>query len=289
MNRESKKGSTSPLYIRETEASDRTQIARLLAGSTERHLHLDWFTTYELLDQRPSLVVIEENSIVAMLACPPDPKTIGWIRQFAVLDGKSTKKMWGLLWDKILDLAPGQGIITVAVLVTQPWFSPILSGSGFSQTNEVIFMEHNGESPMVELPPQATLRTMLVDDLETVATVDQHSFNPLWQHSLRALTAAYHLSSLATVIEVDNNVVAYQISTSSALGAHLARLAVEPQAQGQGLAKTLVAHAIRYFERRGITRMSVNTQSDNTRSQVLYEKLGFKPTGQRFPVLTYKL
>ncbi len=232
---------------------------------------------------------MEDNKAVAMLACPPDPKTIGWIRQFAVLEGRPAKTMWDLLWEKILELAPGQGITTIAGLVTQAWFSPILSASGFNQTNEVIFMEHDGESPLVELPSQATLRTMLPDDLERVASVDQHSFRPLWQHSLRALTAAYQLSSLATVIEVEDDVVAYQISTSSALGAHLARLAVKPEAQGQGLAKTLVAHALRYFERRGITRMSVNTQSDNTRSQFLYEKLGFKPTGQRFPVLTYEL
>lgn len=232
---------------------------------------------------------MQEDRAVAMLACPPDPKTIGWIRQFAVLEGIPTKAMWDRLWEKILELAPGQQIETIAALVTQAWFSPLLLASGFNQTNEVIFMEHDGESPLVELPTQATLRTMLPDDLEIVAFVDQHSFTPLWQHSLRAIHAAYHLSSLATVMEVENHVVAYQISTSSALGAHLARLAVKPDAQGQGLAKTLVAHAIRYFERRGITRMSVNTQSDNTRSQVLYEKLGFKPTGQRFPVLTFDL
>jgi ribosomal-protein-alanine N-acetyltransferase len=284
-----KKNAAIPWKIRPTERRDQSIVAKLLANAPDRHLHLDWYTTIELLNESPSLLAFDEQRAVAILACPPDPERISWIRYFAVSEGTPTIPIWEALWQHTLGLAPKAMISTIAALVTQSWFTPILSASGFTQTTEVIFLEWDGEGLRVDLPLNATLRTMSLEDLDTVARVDRDAFQPLWQHSLRALKAAYQLSSLATVIEVDQEIVAYQISTSSALGAHLARLAVDPRRQGQGIARALVNHAFRHFQRRGIERMSVNTQADNSRSQLLYEKLGFMPTGQRFPVYTYTL
>jgi ribosomal protein S18 acetylase RimI-like enzyme len=264
-------------------------VARLLSSAPNRHLHLDWYTTYDFLDESPSLIAFDTDNAVALLACPPDPSGIGWIRYFAVCEGTPTAPLWELLWGQALSLGPSAGIVTFSALVTQPWFIPFLEDEGFSQTTEVIFLEWKGNEVHVDLPLHATLRTMTSDDLEAVADVDKQAFQPLWQHSLKALGAAFQLSAFATVIEVDEEVVAYQMSTSSALGAHLARLAVEPKVQSQGLAKALVTNALRHFQRRGIDRMSVNTQADNESSQVLYKKMGFVLTGQRFPVFTYQL
>ncbi len=284
---EAERKPTSQLWtVRPTTGDDHSLVANLITRAPERHLHLDWYTTYDLLDESPSLIALEEDTAVGILACPPDPAGIGWIRYFAVREGTPREALWELLWGPAQDLARSAGIHTIAALVTQAWFIPILQADTFSQTTEVIFLEWAGEDIVVDLPLEATLRKMSSTDLAAVAGVDQLAFRPLWQHSLRALEAAFELSTIATVIEMHDRVVAYQMSTASALGAHLARLAVEPSMQGQGLAKALVAHAIRQFNGRGIFRMSVNTQADNNRSQKLYEKLGFAATGQRFPVFT---
>jgi ribosomal protein S18 acetylase RimI-like enzyme len=264
-------------------------VAKLLSQAPNRHLHLDWFDAYDLLEQRPSLIAFEGERAVALLACPPDPEEIGWIRYFAVGEGTPTLPIWECMWDPIKLQATAEQITTVSALITQSWFTPILMASGFTQRTEVIFLERRGGQALVDLPLHATLRTMSPDDLEAVASVDRVSFQKLWQHSLKAIRAAYQLASLATVIEVEQQVVAYQISTSSALGAHLARLAVKPAMQSQGLARALINHALRKFAGQGIDRMSVNTQADNLRSQTLYESLEFKPTGKRFPVLTYDI
>jgi ribosomal protein S18 acetylase RimI-like enzyme len=284
-----KKPPTSLWTIRSTTQRDRPLVASLLSQAPHRHLHLDWYTTYDFLDESPSLIAFDDQRDVALLACPPDTAGIGWIRHFAVSEGVPTAALWELLWKQALSIAPSVGITTVSALITQSWFIPHLQDHGFSQSTEVIFLEWKGSEVQVDLPLHATLRTMTSHDLDAVANVDKRAFQPLWQHSIRALDAAFEISTFATVVEVDEKVVAYQMSTSSALGAHLARLAVDPKMQSQGLAKALVTHALRYFQGRGIERMSVNTQADNTRSQVLYERLGFTPTGQRFPVFTYKL
>lgn len=289
MTEQKKKPPSLPWTIRPTTKRDRSLVASLLSHAPQRHLHLDWYTTYDFLDESPSLIAFDDQRDVALLACPPDPAGIGWIRHFAVSEGIPTATLWELLWKQALSIAPSVGITTVSALVTQSWFIPLLQGEGFTQTTEVIFLEWKGKEFHIDLPQDATLRSMTSEDLDAVSNVDKQAFQPLWQHSIRALDAAFELSAFATVVEVDEKVIAYQMSTSSALGAHLARLAVEPKMQSRGIAKALVAHALRHFQRRGIERMSVNTQASNTRSQFLYGKLGFKPTGQHFPVLTYTL
>jgi ribosomal protein S18 acetylase RimI-like enzyme len=287
LNAQAKEKHSSDWVIRPTTIQDRGVVARLLSGAPNRHLHLDWFTTYELLDESPSLIAFEDTQAVALLACPPDPEGVGWIRYFAVAEDLNIRAIWDQLWRQVLELAPDAQLRTIAALVAQDWIQPLLLETGFVQVTRVIFYEWQVRDLLVDLPQEATLRTMSRSDIQQVAEVDERAFRPLWQHSSRALAAAFDLSSLATVIEIDKQVIGYQISTSSALGAHLARLAIDPEYQGQGLAKALVIHALRHYQRRGIERMSVNTQADNERSQLLYEKLGFKPTGQAFPVLVY--
>jgi ribosomal protein S18 acetylase RimI-like enzyme len=83
--------------------------------------------------------------------------------------------------------------------------------------------------------------------------------------------------------------IGYQLSTQNPLGAHLARLAVRPEAQGRGVGFALVSHLIESLGAGQLNRLSVNTQADNTASLALYKKLGFVLTGERFPVLAYPI
>ncbi|MFN3492474.1 MAG: GNAT family N-acetyltransferase, partial [Anaerolineales bacterium] len=69
--------------------------------------------------------------------------------------------------------------------------------------------------------------------------------------------------------------------------AHLARLAVRPEAQGRGVASALVSHLIQNLNSNQNGNLSVNTQEDNFASLALYKKLGFSKTGEYFPVLIY--
>jgi ribosomal protein S18 acetylase RimI-like enzyme len=130
---------------------------------------------------------------------------------------------------------------------------------------------------------------MAAEDLPAVALVDQSAFDPVWALSLRSLRTAFRLSSLTSVLSKGDQIVAYQMSTSSALGAHIARLAVHPDLQGLGCGRTLITNVLHFFSHRGLEKVTVNTQADNIRSQQLYRSLGFQPTGQRFSLLETKL
>jgi len=128
------------------------------------------------------------------------------------------------------------------------------------------------------------IRGMLQYDLPAVAAVDAAAFEPLWQNSLPSLERAYPQAVLATVVEADGRVLGYQLSTRNPLGAHLARLAVLPGLQGRGLGRALVADLIQQAEWHGMFHLSVNTQSDNSASLRLYKRIGFRETGERYPV-----
>ncbi len=125
---------------------------------------------------------------------------------------------------------------------------------------------------------------MTQEDLPIVALVDEAAFDPLWQNSLDSLTLAYQQSSWSTVAETSDGIIGYQISTSIPLTGHLARLAVIPAIQRSHVGYMLVRELLEHFKKSGAWHVTVNTQDDNLASIALYEKIGFRRTGELFPV-----
>ncbi len=277
-------------HVRAVTRNDKSRVGSLLTHATLKHFHLDWFSIYEILGEQPFLVMEEAGTALAALACPPDPAGVSWLRLFAAQDGIDPMQAWSHLWQQAKAKAPLVRAKTAVALSTHAWFHEMLQGAGFLQVNEVLFLEWTDEAPADLLRAnELGIRTMRADDLEQVERVDNAAFNPVWSLSQRSLSAAYSLASLATVVEDGGEIIAYQISTASALGAHLARLAVLPDRQGHGYGRALVQHVIRLHARRGLRRVSVNTQSDNLHSQELYKSLGFRETGQRYPLFQIDL
>jgi [ribosomal protein S18]-alanine N-acetyltransferase len=136
----------------------------------------------------------------------------------------------------------------------------------------------------VSLPSDISIRPMNFDDLSFVEEIDTSSFGSVWQNSQVSLELAFRQAAVATVVEREGQLVAYQISTPTPMGGHLARLAVHPGFQGLGIGYALVRDMLSQFERRGAQCVSVNTQQDNYVSLSLYEKAGFRRTGEEYPV-----
>jgi len=275
-----------PLRLREASPLDRDALGELLTHSHLKHFHLDWFSVYDILDEQPFLLAGSEAGVQGVLACPPDPPVVAWIRLFAVREERQAPELWEALWARARPAAIALGARCAAALSTRGWFDRLLLGANFAQVNEVLFMAWDQGDAQIDLhrANELGIRTMQKADLPQVAHVDQAAFDPVWSLSERSLAAAHALASLATVREIEGQAVAYQISTSSALGAHLARLAVAPEHQGHGLGRALVQHVLRVHARRGLGHISVNTQADNVHSQQLYHSLGFRETGQRYPL-----
>jgi ribosomal protein S18 acetylase RimI-like enzyme len=163
------------------------------------------------------------------------------------------------------------------------WLAPLLKASGFEHTNDVIFLEWEEISPPPIPPHTGILRNMKPEDIPVLAYVDHRAFDPVWAYSAHLIRIAFDQAAHATVIDCQGVPVAYQITTVSWHGAHIARLAVDPDWQGQGMGKALVADALQHFNQHRSMRVTVNTQVDNVKSQRLYRSLGFVPDGIRHP------
>jgi ribosomal protein S18 acetylase RimI-like enzyme len=163
--------------------------------------------------------------------------------------------------------------------------SDLLVKNDFTYTQDIIMLEWKGKDiPGQSSPDGVTIREMHPGDLSEVAELDAAAFKPLWQNPLDALERALPQATSATVVEDTRGLVGYQISTANPFGAHLARLAVRPDAQRQGFGSLIVVDLIRRLNQKGSARLTVNTQSDNYASLALYKKMGFLQTGETFPV-----
>ena len=265
--------------IRQATPADRDDAARFLASAHRRHLHLDWSQPLELVGSAPFLIAQRGRQWLACLACPPDPVDVAWLRLFAVAPGAPLTPSFRKLIQAVVPEVARMGTSRISALATRTWLRPLLEDTGFAPTNEMTFFEWDG-GPLDPVG-QSAIRDMLPEDLPAVQAVDERAFQPPWQHSQKSLEQALEAAALASVYELEGQIVGYQISTASALGAHLARLAVEPRYQGRGIGRELVLHALTALGRLGLGRMTVNTQADNLPSQRLYQSLGFRETGMR--------
>jgi ribosomal-protein-alanine N-acetyltransferase len=271
--------------LRPALSSDYHSLSRLLVEN-KHHRHLDWRDPLSLLGLQPFLVLEREGQITGALACPPDPPGIAWLRLFAT--SESRIRAWNELWNTAKGALPQN--ITAAAISLHDWMDDLLGSSGFCMTQELVMLEKLADTTInLEQDPGSGIRPLLTQDLAAVAEVDAAAFPVLWQISSADLQRAHMLSFLATVIEKQGRLLGYQISTRTSVGLHLARLAVHPAAQGQGIGQELVQDLFRMAGRQGIHRITVNTQGDNSVSLSLYRKLGFMETGERYPVFIWSL
>jgi ribosomal protein S18 acetylase RimI-like enzyme len=273
------------IRIRPAVEADQRALANLIHFSSHVHRHLDWRNPLDWVGTPPFLVAEQRGELVSAFACPPDPPRIAWLRLFADSGKIPLGEAWQLLWQEACRDLAHRGNFTMAVILLQEWLRAVLEGTGFTSHQEIVMLEWDGLSPVDPvLPTGVSIRGMAAADLPAVAELDAVAFEPIWQNSLAALRGAFPQAMLATVAESAGAVIGYQITTRNPFGAHLARLAVLPQAQRRGVGRALVEDLVRQLVRQNVARLTVNTQSDNLTSLSLYRRIGFRTTGERYPV-----
>jgi ribosomal protein S18 acetylase RimI-like enzyme len=282
---------SSQLIVEPAVYEDRHHLANLIHFGSHVHRHLDWRPPLDWLGQSPFLIARDDGEIVGALASPPDPPNVAWIRLFATTRGVSAMSVWMQLWAEarlwLQDLA---NLPKVAAIPLHDWFAKLLKASQFTSDHEVVVLSWNHrERPAAKRSSSLNLRPMLLDDIPGIEMVDSAAFGGVWQNSQSCLEIAFRQSTLATLAEENGRLLGYQISTATQMGGHLARLAVLPEFQGTGVGYALLDDMLKQCERRGLHTVTVNTQSDNRVSLSLYQKAGFKLTGEEYPVFEFNI
>lgn len=277
------------LLVRQAKKEDLRQLASLIHFEPHVHRHLDWRSPLDWIGHQPYFLAQQDDELVAALACPPDPPNVAWIRLFVVASQISLTRVWEQLWPRALRMLEDSGRpLQVAAIPLQRWFRTLLENSHFTSPHRVVVLSWRGcEMPAAKPQSAMIIRPMNLGDLPAIEQVDSMAFGDVWQNSRSCLEIAYQQAAIATVAELEHKIIGYQISTSTTLGGHLARLAVSPEYQGEGVGYTLLNDMLSQFQRRGAYSVSVNTQHDNLISLHLYEKAGFKRTGEEYPLYRF--
>jgi len=267
---------------------DRHAVRDLLFRSYRTHTHLDWQETDQWLEEGedyPARLAWQGTRLQGILAMSAPLNGTCWVRLAAVNDHADAQTVLNLLWEDLLPELHHHAIGTIALLVIRNWISSYAANLGFRYAEEIItFRRAEVGVPAHEAPAGLSIRLTQTSDLAEILRLDNRAFAPPWQMDAAELRQANRISASSTVAELNGKMVGYEISTLYFDGAHLARLAVDPSAQGVGVARALLLDTLRRFEKRGVHSMTVNTQASNERSQRLYTGYNFERTGYDLPV-----
>ena len=229
--------SNSTAVIRPAIPSDRTAIEKLLNFEDLTHRHMDWKLPLDWLGSEPFLVAQKFGRTAALIACPPEPPEVAWIRAFGVNSLMEPEQAWDVLWNGALTaLRRIPGVERVLTIVMDEWYRDLLLRSGFERSVNIRMLSwENGLHKLQPPAKPASIRPMEIADLPAVAALDRAAFYPIWHHSLGTLQLALEQSVIATVSvsgDDSSRITGYSLSTGSPFGGHLARLAVHPDFQG---------------------------------------------------------
>ncbi len=287
------------LAVRPATYGDQRQIADLMHFEEHVHRHLDWRAPLDWLGAPFYWVLEDQGQVLAALACPPDPPRVAWIRLFVHSEILSPQEAWSPLWEAARAEITSSGGAQVSAIALKGWFRELLEATHFRLHQNIILLDWTGRGDFRRSSPESSpfiIRRMILNDLPEVTAVDADAFDLLWSSSVEALQKAYSQAIYASVaVKPDlptigeGRLIGYQITTGNPFGGHLARLAVRRDSQRNGVGRALLAELLGWLNGRGLSRLTVNTQSDNTASLRLYQKMGFVRTGEVFPVYIQNL
>jgi ribosomal-protein-alanine N-acetyltransferase len=161
---------------------------------------------------------------------------------------------------------------------------PLYLELGFVVLEDVICYERAPARPSM-ISRRLYVRRLEDSDLPALVKLERETFPWLWWETSTTLRQANQRpNTWVMVAYLDDKLVGYLILAVRNNWGHLNRIGVHPARQSQGFGRELLAVAVEEMARRGATTMGLNTQSDNTRSQHLYESFGFVRTGETFKV-----
>lgn len=277
------------IVIRKATFEDYTALANFLSFEYFIHRHLDWRSALDWLGKQPFLIAERDHEIVACFASPNDVPDSTWVRIFACSASISRQEIWEKFYIRSLE-QNFPSIKLIGALAIENWFLHLIEKTNFRFTQEIIVYEKSiHEFIEIKKRKDLQIRQMDISDLRVVAELDSVCFPSLWQMPFETMNLAFLQSGYATVVENNEDIIGYQISTENLSSAHLARIAVLPEFQKNGIAGYLVSDLINFYKKTGFSRITVNTQNDNKSSSMLYKKFGFSLLPDHYPVFTCQL
>ena len=175
---------------------------------------------------------------------------------------------------------------------SERWLNRALRSAGMALAEHVQYLAlerlHKRRWPTASAAVSNAMRDATHSDLEALVALDNRTFDPLWRYTWRQMWDAW-INGPVLVACVGDELAGYASLSVDADVCTVARLAVDPAWQGQGLGRALLTASLQLAQEERCTRAILNTQATNQRSQQLYRDFGFRPTGETFAVFVLDL
>ncbi len=150
----------------------------------------------------------------------------------------------------------------------------------------VIFRYDHSAASCGEVRPPAGVRLRLAvrQDTDGLMLIERECFDAFWRYDTERLTSHLAEDRIA-VAENGHGVIGYTLATVVGGSASIGRLAVRPSQRRRGVGGALLAEAIAYLLRAGVSDVSVCTQEENHAALSLYRGAGLKESPGRFVFL----
>lgn len=125
------------------------------------------------------------------------------------------------------------------------------------------------------------LRKMTVEDIPAVVELDHKSFSLPWPERSFRFELTDNPASHCWVAELDGRIVGMIVVWLIVDEAHVATIATHPDFRRQGIAKRLLAHALRNMIAEGAQSSFLEVRASNIAAQEMYRKFGYEETGLR--------
>jgi [ribosomal protein S18]-alanine N-acetyltransferase len=156
------------------------------------------------------------------------------------------------------------------------WLEPSLREHGFTLVTLLRSYDKIGFHIPSHGAQDVRVRPFTPADLDGVLAVEALAFEQLWRYDASSFLDIAREYPYFVVAEDEAGIVGYQFNALDQATGYLVRIAIHPRARGRGVGVRLLAEAIEYFARAGVTRILLNTQEDNVRAHRLYEWFGFE-------------
>lgn len=125
------------------------------------------------------------------------------------------------------------------------------------------------------------IRKMSIDDIPAVVELDKISFSLPWPERSFRFELTDNPASRCWVAEVDGSIVGMIVVWLLVAEAHVATLATHPNFRRQGIAKSLLSHALQVLSAEGAQSSFLEVRASNIAAQEMYRKFGYKESGRR--------
>ena len=270
------------LIVMPYERRHQQAVLELLFYSRRSHTHLDWHKPAAWIEAFPSGVWLAWNQthLVGVLAVAPVLSGASWLRIAAIDNAVEPADVLLPLWEAAVPSLQAEGAVQVYLLLLHLWLEDLLPLMMLQAREDVVTLYRNSlVVPPAPDIPFLSVRDAYPEDTALLMQIDHAAFIPPWQMPLDDMRQAIRQAASATILFSQGEAVGYQISTRHQTSGHLARIAIHPSVQGQGLGAALLDETLRRFLRRGVRAITVNTQASNVQSQRLYERYEFRRNG----------